>query len=399
MFSRRWTFVVLAGWLLVTGWFVVRDLVPRWYVTEPAPFALAIGDEPRLSLVGVPRPRLVDIPWTLTRTADMAHAGRATTRVQYDQWGDALEYVGEFKLNSTSQRRYGNPWLEVDSRFRVDWEGRILELDVELRVRKEPLLLVQPELIGWLAGSWLPGLTKHMPQWPFLRQKPFPLSTRALTSCVASAWQTALGGAPPGWPSIYRMMGWRHPSGADVQPNLARLFAINGPGQPATARPATDSMLNLYSDIEAAARCRAVVRGGRILPHWRVTGEQRDPVWNPVPLSPRGHVLFLFHPPQRLPGLQAGQRWAVPLIDPEASLALYRDREARVVQAEVTDAEPLLWPQDRRRPQAQAVWLITYRDDDREVGRTWVRKSDALVLRQELAFSGEGYTLERGQER
>lgn len=398
MFSRRWTVIVLASWLLVTGWFVVRDLWPRWHVTEPAAFTLAIGDEPRLSLVGVPRHRLVDIPWTLTRTENSTHAGRATTRVQYDQWADTLEHVGEFKLSSTSQRRFGNPWLEVESRFRVDWEGRILELDVELRVRKEPLLLVRPELVGWLVGSWLPGLTEHVPQWPFLRQKPFPLGARSLMSTVAAAWQTALSGVPPGWPSAYRMSAWRHQPEADALPSLSRMFVANGSGRPAPPRP-PEALLNLYSDVEVAARCRAEVRSGRIVPHWRVTGEQRDPIWQPVPLSPRGQVLFLFHPPHRLPGLQAGQRWAMPLVDPEAALSLDRAREVRAVRAEVTEAEPLLWPQGLRRAQPQAVWLITYRDGDREVGRTWVRKSDTLVLRQELSFAGEGYTLERGQEK
>jgi hypothetical protein len=173
---------------------------------------------------------------------------------------------------------------------------------------------------------------------------------------------------------------------------LRSSFASNGRtrGSARTLRSSALPALSLYTDQEVFARCRGQVRDGQFLPLWRITGEQRENVFNPVVLSRRGHVLLLFHPLNRLPGLRTGQRWVMPLIDPEAALRLERSREIRNVLALVTEAEPLLW--DKK---MQPVFLVTLSDAEGEVGRIWVRQTDFLVLRQEFTFSNDRYALER----
>ena len=393
MFSRRWTWIVLAAWLLVTGWFVVRDLGPRWRAAEPAPFAIAIGDEPRLSLSGMPRPRPVEVLWQISRNGEYRPGSTSNTRVQYNQWNDTLEFVNEFKMRD-SPRRTGTSWLEVESAFRVDWEGRLLGFDAELRVRREPLLLTNPALVGRFVGAWLPGLTEHVPQWPFLRVQPaYP------GGAVVGPAVTVPGLFTYDWPFAFRLPGqqWQRqapePAARQV-PSLSPSHGLGRRGPPPGSRVFADAPVALYTDTEVAVRCRGAVRNNQFLAQWRISGEQREPMWNPTALSPRGHVLLPFHPLNRLPGLQAGQRWPVPLIDLEAALNLDRNREVRTVLAEVRDTEPLEWHLKRT-----PVFLVTYRDGDQEVARAWVRQSDFLVLRQELTFSSDRYTLERQQER
>lgn len=401
MLSRRWTVIVLAGWLLVTGWFLVRDVRPRLQVDEPAPFAVTIGDEPRLSLTGTQRARLTDLPWLVIRNGVDRNAGSVLSRIEYNQWSDTLEFHSEFKLRSTNPRRFGNPWVEVESTFRVDWEGALQDFDVEMRVRRESLLLLHRPLVGVLLGGWLPGLTEYVPEWPLLGRRPFPPQAADLLGVLAGAWLPGLHRLPD-WPVTFtselssepeRRFTFEGETRSRVFGNLSGLGRPFVPPSLAAAMPA----LNLYLDTDFVARCRARVNDGRFLPQWRVTGEQRDPIWNPVALSRRGHVLLLFHPLNRLPGLKAGQRWVVPLIDPEAALNLDRTREVRNVLADVSEADA---PPDtlsgRGRP--QRLLVVRYLDGNREVGSTWVRPSDFFVLRQELTFSSDKYVLERMRE-
>lgn len=396
MFSRRWTLIVLAGWLVVTIVFVVRDLRPRWTVEEPLAFAIAIGDEPKMSFVGAPKTRhQVETSWRIFRNDQERRGDQAASRIQYNHWSDTLEVGSDFKLRTTPLRRYGSPWLEVESKFRVNWEGQLQEFEVEMRLRREPLLLTNPALIAWLMGSWLPGLTEHVPEWPLLRRKPGPAEARTLAALLLGAWVPAVTNLHSDDPMAVRSFAprfeerWR--SGPGMPSELAQgVWPESRRASSATGRGFAETPLALYTDTESWARCRGVVRNGHFLPHWRVSGENRDPVFNPTALSVGGHLYVPFHPFNRLPGLKLGQRWSMPMLDLEAAVNLGHAREIRTVIATVGETEPVVW---QSRP--QQVWLVTIRDAETEVGRVWVRQSDLLVLRQELRFSSDHYVLER----
>jgi hypothetical protein len=74
-----------------------------------------------------------------------------------------------------------------------------------------------------------------------------------------------------------------------------------------------------------------------------------------------------------------------------------------VVFAEVSSQpEPLPEVQVRNKPHAQQIsrragtpcWVISYTSDDVH-GRTWVRASDSVVLRQEMTRHGETMIFDR----
>ncbi len=385
MLSRRWTLIVLAGWLAVTAVFVVRDLRPRWAVQEPAAFAISIGDEPKMGFVGIPKPRQVDTSWRVFRNGRERWGDVALSRVQYNHWSDTLEVSSDFRLRSA--RSLGSPWLEVQSRFRVDWDGALQELDVEMRLRREPLLLTNPALVGLTLGAWLPGLTEQMPHWPFVRC--FPFEARVPAALVVGAWLPGMCRLNPDWPVSLRT---QPPGHAEAGPPGVVLSFFPDPSRqtPASGRVSPEGPVALYAVAESWARCRGVVRKGQFLPNWQISGERRDPVFNPVPLSANGHVYVPFHPFNRLPGLRPGQRWSMPMLDLMAAMNMGQPREIRTVVAVVEETEPVAW---HHRP--QSVWLVTIRDGD----RVWVRKSDDLVLRQELHFSADSYVLERDVSR
>src|SRR5262249_44363157 len=319
----------------------------------------------------------VEVQWQILRNDHFRPGSVTATRVQYNQWNDTLEFFSEFKMRD-SPRRTGTAWLEVESSFRVNWEGRLLDFDAELRVRREPLLVTNPALVGRIVGAWLPGLTDHVPEWPFLRLQPaYP------GGAVVGPPVTAPGLLTYDWPPAFRLPGqqWLRPAPeAQASRQFRSLSPYDGLGRrgpPPGPRVLAEAPVALYTDAEASVRCRGTVRDNQFLPQWRMSGEQREPTWSPVALSPPGHVLLPFPPLNRLPGLQAGQRWPVPLIDLEAALNMDRAREVRTVQAEVSVAGPDDW--DSKTP----AFLVTYRDGDRVVARAWVRQSDFLVVKQE----------------
>jgi hypothetical protein len=116
----------------------------------------------------------------------------------------------------------------------------------------------------------------------------------------------------------------------------------------------------------------------------------------PVTIARRGGVLNPLLPVNRLTGIKRGQRWRVPMLDPiaEALLAYVHQQPpaTKFLEAHVQVAsEDLEW-QDKRPP--VSCLIIDYTGDD-TFGRTWVRESDGLVLRQEMTHAGERLTLRR----
>jgi hypothetical protein len=127
----------------------------------------------------------------------------------------------------------------------------------------------------------------------------------------------------------------------------------------------------------------------------------RFPRLSAVPVSGHGSVLNPLHPLNRLKGLREGQHWVQPLIDPLAaaleatassmpwmfmpSKPALRDLHARV------EAAVLAWD-----GADVACWKIGYREPGKdESARTWVRRSDGLVLQQEATQAGMELVLQR----
>jgi hypothetical protein len=116
-----------------------------------------------------------------------------------------------------------------------------------------------------------------------------------------------------------------------------------------------------------------------------------------VPVSPRQSFLNPMHPLDKVPDLWESQHWQMPLSDPLGdaikSLGSWNDIRMRSLFADVT-AQTL-----HRGDHPEECLVIDYRDpseDHKLVARTWVRKSDHLVLRQEAAYEGTRLVMDRG---
>jgi hypothetical protein len=117
------------------------------------------------------------------------------------------------------------------------------------------------------------------------------------------------------------------------------------------------------------------------------------PKLEPVPVSGRGSVLNPLHPLNRLKGLHDGQRWVQPVLDPLVVVVyslIGKEPPLHRLYAEVTPGT-LSW-----HGQDVACWQIGYSEPgQRASARTWVRRSDGLVLRQEANHAGLDLVLER----
>jgi hypothetical protein len=127
------------------------------------------------------------------------------------------------------------------------------------------------------------------------------------------------------------------------------------------------------------------------------------PKLDPVPVSGHGSVLNPLHPLNRLKGLRDGEQWVQPVMDPLA-VALQSVKQAllpfstqpplRRLHAQVS-AGALVWD-----GQEVACWQIKYGEPGQKpAARTWVRRSDGLVLRQEATHTGMELVLERNPPR
>jgi hypothetical protein len=168
----------------------------------------------------------------------------------------------------------------------------------------------------------------------------------------------------------------------------------------------TDVRLSVGSSL-IEVLVAADVRGNQIVPRCRVISPWGNlvPKLDPITLTHSG-VLNPMHPVHRIHGLRSGQRWRVPVWDPladaqrEALQSLFRQfvgtqlpklpsAENKVLLAEVSGPRPMLWDNLE-----QECFVIEYRGDEL-VGRTWVRRADGAVLRQEAFGAGEELVLQR----
>jgi hypothetical protein len=121
----------------------------------------------------------------------------------------------------------------------------------------------------------------------------------------------------------------------------------------------------------------------------------------------RGSVLNPLHPVNRVNGLKPGQRWRIPLFDPFGDALKATVAELSGVKLSQQAAEPVaqfLYAEVLAEPQyiewdgaPQPCFVIDYRAEsgDDFTGRTWVRTSDGLVLRQEARSNEETLVLQR----
>jgi hypothetical protein len=152
----------------------------------------------------------------------------------------------------------------------------------------------------------------------------------------------------------------------------------------------------LNSTIRATVEGDVVER--HLRPHWRIETPWAAPQnleTEPVEVSSRGSVLNPLHPVNRIRGLRPGQSWRMPLLDPLADSISARVMGtapgARYLQAAVLAETQLLdWNQAK-----VPCLVITYRGDDTNAA-TWVRRSDGMVLQQEvISHNAERLVLQR----
>jgi hypothetical protein len=130
-----------------------------------------------------------------------------------------------------------------------------------------------------------------------------------------------------------------------------------------------------------------------------------EPKLEPIAVA-AGGGLNPMHPVHRINGLRVGQRWAMPLIDSLAdvqraaiegvvkkmsglSLPSLGETGRQVLIAEVTGPMALEW-----NGIDHECLVIEYRGDNVS-GKTWVRRSDGLVLRQEARNGTDELVLQR----
>jgi hypothetical protein len=136
------------------------------------------------------------------------------------------------------------------------------------------------------------------------------------------------------------------------------------------------------------------VRGDHFFPRYRV--EQAgvpllDGKLAAVEVSYHGSVLVPQHPVNRIQGLQPGQRWRMPVVDPFAAAFGFADAVRHVNARVLPEPQTLQW-KEKKPPKTCLV--IEYEGED-EKAATWVEVGSGLVQRQEAAFGGNRLVLQR----
>ena len=106
----------------------------------------------------------------------------------------------------------------------------------------------------------------------------------------------------------------------------------------------------------------------------------------PFPYEPKTMIHNALGPIDRLPGLAVGQRWEERVVSPLTG-------KIDVVKAEVVRKAEIYWDKSMT-----AAYEVLYRIHPAISARTWVRKSDGLVLRQEVPFPVVRLMIERMPE-
>jgi hypothetical protein len=156
---------------------------------------------------------------------------------------------------------------------------------------------------------------------------------------------------------------------------------------------------------KAQARVEGKVKHGYFTPRVSIelNGTTMSLPLDPIEVSSQGSVLNPLHPINRVLGLQKGQHWQMPLVnplndslvallkkDPVADLLLRGEAGRRILQVDVLPETKALSWKGREVP----CLLVTYQGDNL-TARTWVREDDGTVLRQEVSFWGDQVVMVR----
>lgn len=146
------------------------------------------------------------------------------------------------------------------------------------------------------------------------------------------------------------------------------------------------SLKGNFGSFDLNAVLEGEVEDGRLAPRLTAFGQTIDLGLEPIAVDEHGSVLNPMHLLHRLPNLQPGQRWSVPLFDPfkmfSAKQILGQQlpkfaSSPKVLEAEVT-ADEMTWNRER-----VECLRIGYREPAREeIAQTWVRRDNGLVLEQ-----------------
>jgi hypothetical protein len=126
---------------------------------------------------------------------------------------------------------------------------------------------------------------------------------------------------------------------------------------------------------------------GTLALRWRIPREQVDQTLPPAEVALHGAVLNPYQPLGRIPGLHAGRRWRMLMIDPLGDPS----HGVQYLQASV-------------QPELHAVpweghdapcWVVEFRDPQRVVAVMWVRESDGSVLRHDAYLGPDHWQLDR----
>jgi hypothetical protein len=144
---------------------------------------------------------------------------------------------------------------------------------------------------------------------------------------------------------------------------------------------------------------KGAVKDGTFAPLWRVESPlvgRQELHSDPVEVATGHSMLSPLQPWNRLLDVQEDKRWHIRLFDPLMdSVGTLLPGNARAVRVRELEAGVLQGTQDLTWNNAEVPCLvIEYRGDD-ITGRTYVRKSDGLVLRQEMTRQDHRLALER----
>jgi hypothetical protein len=174
-----------------------------------------------------------------------------------------------------------------------------------------------------------------------------------------------------------------------------RLLAIRVSGQ-----------ANIFGTIEVNADLEADVQDGFLEPKLKLkaSGAPIDVVTiDKIEVAEHGNILNPMHLVHRLPRLQEGQRWQVPLFDPLKMFEKVKVLGAPLpfLPSSPTSLDAQVFADTMRWNHEDVACLrVDYRvpGKDELVARTWVRRADGLVLAQDAQQHGQEFSIRRVPE-
>jgi hypothetical protein len=123
----RWLCVlIVASWLLLTGWLLYRDLLPRLLPGQPPPFTIDLVEEAET--------KRAPLSWTVQRNGGKGFTAR--THIEHPS-RDVFELIAEFPTRSESLSVNAMRVHSVTSIYRVNSAGDLLGLEVRFSARLE----------------------------------------------------------------------------------------------------------------------------------------------------------------------------------------------------------------------------------------------------------------------